>query len=159
MIELFPSEEEHATRMAIDVQRNHKRARLGYAFDRIFHRLRRWVRAYPTAMDDKMPAHRIEWLSPFTGEEGPHDILLDEIRCEPALWWDALPDDLVLIPKGTFDMLVREAVKAGDEEEVTRRAQQMAVYSVENAAAKYREQLTERRALEDERRLHKGHST
>ncbi len=74
-----------------------------YAMKTLLIRLERWTRAIPFAEGDEMPDHRVHFMT--EPDEGPGKTIDDAIKSNPSLWADALPRDVVIIPKASAKQL------------------------------------------------------
>jgi hypothetical protein len=72
-----------------------------YALKTLLLRLERWVRAWPYAQGQEMPDHRIVFVTET--DDGPGKDLDDAIRSTPELWSDALPSDVVVVPRKSLE--------------------------------------------------------
>jgi hypothetical protein len=80
-------------------------SRKRYAFDRLLHRLRRFMHAYPRVMDDKMPDHEIVWLDEIE-RGGPAQTIRDAIKAHPDLWAEAIPQECCIVHRETLKKYV-----------------------------------------------------
>lgn len=65
---------------------------------RLLHELRDFMRAYPREVDVKVLDLDLVWVSGI-GDGGPEKAILDAINANPELWADALPEDVVIVPR------------------------------------------------------------
>lgn len=70
----------------------------GYGMERLLHRLRDFMRAYPRKCDDEMPEHDLVWVEAVSGAS-PGKAILDAIKADRELWRDALPPDVCIVPR------------------------------------------------------------
>lgn len=91
------------------------RARLAGTMHRLLHRLRRYVEAVPMMADDKMPEHRVTWVSyPGSGgyEDGPEQVILQALKEHPELWLQAVPAECCIVTRRALERDVgREAAE------------------------------------------------
>lgn len=78
--------------------------RYRFIVDRLLHRLRKFMSAYPRAVSDKMPEHDLVWVEMVNGES-PGKTILDAIKAHPELWRDALPAEVCIVPRSTLEEL------------------------------------------------------
>ena len=86
--------------------------RLRAAMFRLLHGLERCMGVYPFHQDDKMPEHRVVWMTEI-GPRGPDGTILDAIKMHPELWAHALPEDCCIVPRKLLEKyLSADAVEA-----------------------------------------------
>lgn len=66
-------------------------------------RLERWVRAVPRDDGVEMPDHIIQFTAGV--DDGPGKVIRDAIKCSPALWADAIAEDVVIVPRKSLEAL------------------------------------------------------
>jgi hypothetical protein len=81
-------------------QRNH---RLAAAMDHLLHDLRRFMKAYPMRGDAEMPDHEMVWVD--LPDRGAARVILDAIKSNPALWIDALPSNVCIVPRASLETI------------------------------------------------------
>ncbi len=70
-------------------------SRLRFAVDRLLHRLKPFMRAWPYKQDDAMPDYDLGWVTDVDG--GPHTVIGTALKAHPVLWMATLPDDVCLV--------------------------------------------------------------
>jgi hypothetical protein len=103
-----------------------------YAIKNLLMRLERWARAWPRMGDYEIPDHRIVFVTEV--DDGPGKDVDDAIRSTPELWADALPDDVVIVPRKSLE-------SAGLSRYVIEILSSMGGAIVETHAAKHRQML------------------
>ncbi|MCY0148293.1 hypothetical protein OEG84_11375 [Hoeflea sp. G2-23] len=123
---------------AIAMMKDQKRTALEAAMHHILHRMRRFMRAYPARQEDKMPEHDLVWVSEINGE-GPALEILEANKCNPALWLDAIPAGVCIVPKSALK-------SAGLSDEMVEYFALMGSATVANHAAYRKQQQQQDRA-------------
>jgi hypothetical protein len=123
------------------VSKSRKEGRLALAFTVLLQELSQWIGIRGVTMEDERLSADLRlttiWRTGFK-DDGPATAIMEANKREPLLWWDALPEDVVIVPKSTLKMLADQACAAGEEQACIEMAQRMAVYSIENHAARAR---------------------
>ncbi len=79
------------------VQARMRDVRVHHATTRLLDKLRKWTRAYQRLESDQMPEHEIVFVTGVDG--GPERELVDAMKATPALWLQALPEHLAIVPR------------------------------------------------------------
>lgn len=117
---------------ATQIMADQSRHRLQATMHRLLHRMKQFVRVYPLVMDDTLPDHDIIWETTIDG--GPDRALLDAIKSNPLLWREALPSDVVIVPRKMLE-------KVGLHSDVIDAMAGHGNYLVEATAARYEHDL------------------
>jgi hypothetical protein len=70
---------------------------LDAAMNRLLRNLRQFMRAYPKTMGAPMPDHEMVWVE--VPGNGPAKVILDAIKANPAMWREALPPEVCIVPR------------------------------------------------------------
>lgn len=127
--------------MQTAIQAYQSRSRLAHAMDRLLHNLKPFMRAYPDSPDIKMPDHDMAWVTGIRGD--PRQVIAEAVKASPALWVDAVPDDVILVPKSTLAKI------SGLGPDVIDYLSTVGMHAVENHAARYAQDLAERNQKPD----------
>jgi hypothetical protein len=65
--------------------------------------LRRFMRAYPITQEDQMPDHDLVWVDELN--DGPARVILEAIKANPALWREALPEGVCIMPRKALEKM------------------------------------------------------
>lgn len=84
------------------------RHRLSAIMDRLFHDLRKFMRAHAmTPEEDKaLPRLNLVWVSGVGGDDGPDSVVLSSIRSNPELWAAAIPDECIIVPRDALRKMI-----------------------------------------------------
>jgi len=82
---------------AVAIMADQSRHRLRAALDHLLYRLKAFVEVRPMMEDDRLPEHDVVWVDYI--ERGPAKTILDANKAHPELWRDALPEDVVIVPR------------------------------------------------------------
>ncbi len=79
-----------------------------HALHHLLHRLKRFVRVYARDEGDHpLPDHDVEWVTEL--DDGPARIIHEAMPELPALWIDALPEGVCIVPVANLKKLVGDA--------------------------------------------------
>jgi hypothetical protein len=82
---------------ATQIMADQSRHRLRAALDHLLYRLKDFIEVRPMMEDDKLPEHDVVWVDYH--ERGPAKTILDANKAHPELWRDALPEEVVIVPR------------------------------------------------------------
>ncbi len=94
---------EALTATAMRIRDHETDTRIRHAFERLFYKLKKFVRAYPRLADDRMPDHDIEFV--VSPEDDPRAAVLKMIETCPDVWLTTLPDDVSIVPNKVLSQL------------------------------------------------------
>lgn len=98
------------TDMETAVMARQRNNALTAALDYLLRDLRRFMRAYPRTADSEMPDHDMVWVE--QPGNGPARVILDAIKANPALWADALPSEVCIVPRAALETLTQSPHQA-----------------------------------------------
>jgi hypothetical protein len=110
----------------------HSRTRLRAAMHHLLYKLKAFVEVRPMMEDDKLPEHDVVWVE--YPDRGPAKAILDANKAHPELWRDALPADVVIVPRKMLE-------KVGLHSDVIDGMAGHGNYLVEAQAARYEHDL------------------
>lgn len=94
----------------MEARRDH--ARDG-AMARLLHDLKEFMRAYPRNEQAEMPDHDLVWVDHIL-TCGAAKTIIDAINAHPELWADAIPEDVVIVPRALLKKITTLDDKAID---------------------------------------------
>lgn len=89
-----------AEQTATAIRESQQNNRLRFAMDRLFYKLKRYVRVYGRTPDDRMPDHDIAWETHI--DHGPETAILNAIKMHPELWAEAVPSECCIVHRETL---------------------------------------------------------
>jgi hypothetical protein len=80
------------------------------AMNRLLHDLRPFMMAYPRVADAEMPDHDMVWVDNLMPANSPARVILDAIKANPALWMEALPAEVCVVPRKILEKMLPSTV-------------------------------------------------
>lgn len=79
-------------------------SRLKATIHHMLYKLRDFVDVFTADPDAKLPEHDVVWVT-HVSRGGPETVIRDAILSCPAMWLEALPEDVVIVPRRMLEQV------------------------------------------------------
>jgi hypothetical protein len=97
---------------ATQIMQSETRVAMASGMDRLFHNLRRFLRAYARTEEQQKTLPDLDIVFAVGVDDSPEDAVLDAIRTCPEMWASAVPPECCIVSRKTLQRIVGESATA-----------------------------------------------
>ena len=118
---------------------SYRRSAMAAAMHRLLHKLKDFVRIYGRTPEDevKMPDYDVAWVAGVRDGEGPDAAILEALKATPAIWVQALPEEVCIVPRKQLQVICQNV-------DIAEMLASEGMMIVESRAAKHLYEMEER---------------